>query len=131
MNNYLRDFRSDKVKSTIIKNFNEYTSFLDKNSSIFSVYHTNIRSLEEHITELQVYLTALKNNFEIIILTETFVLDDTSLLNNPGYKFIYNDGKVSSHDGTVIYVKDNLQYEFNIDSLDNIKIINLLIKQKK
>lgn len=82
--NYLRDFKSDKIKSTTIKNFNEYTNLLYNNDSFFSVYHTNIRSLEKHFTELQVYLTASKSNFQTIVLTETFVLDDISLLEIPG-----------------------------------------------
>ena len=105
MNNYLRNFKGDRVKSTKINNFNEYTTTLEGSEHFFSVYHTNIRGLEKHFTELQVYLSALKNKFEIIILTETFGLQDTSLLEIPGYKLIYNEGDVSSHDGTVIYIQ--------------------------
>ena len=40
-------------------------------SDDLKVFHLNIRSLNKHIFELKAYLTCLKTDFDVILLTET------------------------------------------------------------
>ncbi|KAJ8982402.1 hypothetical protein NQ317_017204 [Molorchus minor] len=59
---------------------------------------------------------------EVIVLTETHQVEDLSIYNIKGYEIIYNDGKYNQNDGTIMYVKNDLEY--------NYKIINLSEKNR-
>ncbi|KAJ8947641.1 hypothetical protein NQ317_008848 [Molorchus minor] len=104
---------------------------LDKGTAdAFRIYHSNIRSIIKNVDELKIVLNNTGIEFDIIALTETWRLVDTTLLNIPNYDLIYNNGTVNQNDGVVIYIKSGLNYDYQIKDFDNIKVISLKVKYK-
>ncbi|KAJ8976052.1 hypothetical protein NQ317_012599 [Molorchus minor] len=65
--------------------------------------------------------------FECIILTETFNINDKELhmFNIEGYQLIYNEGDINKNDGVIIYIRQNLNYNYDIIKINNINVIKL------
>nr|CAH7744607.1 unnamed protein product [Callosobruchus chinensis] len=45
-----------------------------------------------------------------------------------GYDLIYNRGGINKNDGVIIYVKSDLQYSYEIHQIQDIGVVNMLIK---
>ena len=84
--------------------------------STFGIMHTNIASLNAHHDELELILSIIKFDFQIIGITEHNVSDLKALSNITisGYhNFVYTQTK-STH-GTGFYVKDNINFKRRVD----------------
>ena len=110
-------------------NFNNYCDYYDVDEFIalekektFSIFHTNISSLSANHKNLQILLSNLQHNFDIISLTETWdqiEKRDTFMPNNlNGYHKYNGIPGVTQNGGSGFYVKSNLNCTERTD-LDN------------
>lgn len=76
------------------------------------ILHLNIRSINKHFNDFVCVLEDLKTQFSIIVLTESWLTEDSVLFNLPGYSTFVNPGKTNKCDGTVIFARDNFKPAF-------------------
>lgn len=85
-----------------------------KSLNDFSVLHLNIRSLPKHMGELHELLdnlTCKSIAVDVILLCETWLNDNNSLLTLPGYQLYYQNRLNAKGGGTALYIKDNIIVE--------------------
>lgn len=90
-----------------------------------NIMHLNIRSLRKNFDELIIYLDELKiENVDIIILSETWQIDEVRNFHIHGYDLHYNESYFNQNDGLIIYTKELL----HISNVEKIVFsdINLL-----
>lgn len=90
------------------------------------VFHMNIRSLSENLSELMIYLSQFAFEFDIIVLTETFKISSLGLHAMPGYSMVYNEGNFNRNDGVVAYIKTNIQYKHEIIYFNEINLLQIV-----
>ena len=86
--------------------------------SSFGLFHVNIASLDKHIGDLNLILSKLKYNFDVIWISEHKIFKDASPSNNiniPGYHEFIFEPTETSHGGTGFYIKDNIDYVIRED----------------
>ena len=106
--------------------------------SSFGLFHVNIASLDKHIGDLNLILSQLKYNFDVIGISEHKLFKDTSPYNNiniPGYlEFIFEPTE-TTHGGTGFYIKDNIDYitreDLRINSPSNFESMFIEIQFQK
>ena len=67
----------------------------------------------------------MDHSFECIILTETHKITNLGLHQINGYKILYNNGSLNINDGMVVYIKEHLEYNFDIIMFHAISVIEL------
>ena len=70
----LLDYDMDEnIIHTVNSNYHDVTTFaqIQKARDSLSLFHTNLRGLSAHFDELQLLLTALKAQFDVIGISET------------------------------------------------------------
>lgn len=111
------------------ESFNNY--FTNKNS--LSIFHLNIRSLNKNGSNLLTFLSSIKLEFDIIIISEIWSNNiDISLNQFTGYQKYYTLPQRSNIGGICILIKSNLSHkEINIKSYDDIENIAIEITINK
>lgn len=86
------------------------TKFVDDNLDQFlfdnvalSIFSINIRSVKSHFYELTVLLSTIKNNFDIIILSEAWLSENNSFKLN-GYTCFCTFTNLNKADGVCMYI---------------------------
>lgn len=93
------------------------------------ILNVNIRSLNANISLLETYICGLSVQPMVIVCTETFNIRNPKLYSIDGYHIYHNNGSINKNDGTVIYVKSDIEHSVEIFTEDNmIKILNCNIK---
>nr|CAH7738545.1 unnamed protein product [Callosobruchus chinensis] len=128
MDNYIGKFDVQDVETHISETINDFKQKTISDGMKFSIFHSNIRSISKNLDELLILLHDLEANFHCIVLTETFQIYNTEIYNIPGYDLIYNRGGINKNDGVIIYVKSDLQYSYEIHQIQDIGVVNMLIK---
>ena len=67
------EFSTISTNKCLPFDFTNIESFLSKNSNRMSILNLNIRSLPKNYDRLVLFLSKLKFNFKVIILTETWL----------------------------------------------------------
>lgn len=108
MNEYIREFEHVPVYTHIVQTVEEYNCLIEINKAAenFSIFNKNIRSISKNFDELNVYIKQLKFDFDVIILTETWKVNDTNLYKINGYDLIYSEGNINQNDG--VYIKKDI-----------------------
>ena len=89
----------------------QFNSTLNVTDVNLSVFHLNIRSLSKHYVELLAYLDCLKNEFDIIILTEIGKNNLDSLSNiMPDYNFDFVPSTTSKGGVGIFFSKKFKEY---------------------
>lgn len=129
MDQYIRDFTINKIQTELLENAFETNQILNVNSNVpnFKLVHVNIRSITKNIEEMEVFLSQFDHDFECIILTETWQIGNIDLIRINGFSTIYNYGNFNQNDGIVIFIKNELQYAYNVENLGNTSVVNLNI----
>lgn len=96
----------------------------------FTFFHNNIRSISKNFDDLQVVLSQFEFYFDIIALTETWNIYNHDNFKLNGYNTIYNFGEFNQNDGILVFIKDSLNYEFEIINIGIIKCLRISIKAK-
>lgn len=77
--NILKEIASDNIITTkIIDAISDFTF----KPNYITTFTLNINSISAHFDELTVYLSSMKKNVDIIILTETWLLTDFNYILN-------------------------------------------------
>ena len=97
-------------------------------SSSFGMFHVNIASLNKHIADLRLILSALEFKFDIIAISEHKFRKGSPPKNNidiPGYQSFLFQPTESSHGGTGFYLKNNINFierhDLALNSLGNFE----------
>lgn len=128
MEQYLRDYEFQPIKTYELYPENIDEHFIKTNKGSFNLFHTNIRSVGKNFDELKLYLEQFETEFQCIILTETFKIIDESFFNIEGYNLLYNNGNINKNDGTILYIKNSINYSSHIVDIDIIKAIQIKFK---
>lgn len=124
MNSFIREFTVSDVDTLTARDIDECNECMRVKNGL-NVFHTNIRSVAKNFDELQMCLEQFTGSFQIIVLTETFQVEDTKPYQLNGYDLVYNEGKVNLHDGVFVYVSRAIEYKYEIISLGEIRSIQL------
>lgn len=127
MNPYIKEYNNKSIETLLISNINDFNKTQSISQFDFKVFHNNIRSVYKNYDELSVLLHQFNENFEVIVLTETFQIQDTSIFNINGYNVIYNEGNLNKNDGVIVYLKSNIEYSYEIINISEIKVLKIKI----
>ena len=99
-------------------NIKKAADFFVNNENKFSVLNLNIRSLKKNYDSLLIYLRQIKTNFDVIVLTETWLNDNESdLYLIPGYCFSAINRLNKRGGGIRIYYKECYKCNFLTSSV--------------
>uniref|UniRef100_A0ABD2W639 BTB domain-containing protein n=1 Tax=Trichogramma kaykai TaxID=54128 RepID=A0ABD2W639_9HYME len=73
-------------------------------------------------------LQVLSRKPDVIICTEAWLKDCMMFIELNGYKRKDNQSRINRSDGVVIYVKDNLNFEFSLEQYGLLKVISAVIR---
>lgn len=97
-------------------------------SSRFGVVHFNIRSIYRNFEELLIYLEKMDiEQIHVIILSETFNINELDRFNIRGYSLFHNNSVYNKNDGLLIYIRNDLNAETKIFELTETNISRLKI----
>ena len=87
---------------------------------IFKVLNFNVRSLSKNFNKLQLFLDSLKCDFNVLVLTETWLTDDNkNLFSFPGYEGYYFIRHGKRGGGVSIFLKDKYTCVYFDITVDN------------
>jgi len=94
----------------------------------FSIFQINISSISAHFNDLTILLGSVKNYFNIIILCETWLLNDYEFKLN-GYTTINSLGTLNKSDGVTVLIRESINIlKIEKQVLLNCNSIQLIIK---
>lgn len=125
MDPYINDYEVTEVACAVVDDVIGYEGIGTSREHNLKIIHMNIRSISKHFDELMVFLGQFRERFDIIVLTETFVVGDVNLYTMHNYNMIYNHGLVNRNDGVIVYVSKTLSYNYSIIDFTDIKLIRL------
>lgn len=128
MNPYIENYKINTIKTELSENITHYKKIEIETCPDFTIFHVNIRSISKNIDELLIFLSQFNKEFDIIALSETFQIFDTSIYNINGYKMLYNQGTLNKNDGVIIYIRSNYVFQQKIDKIGEINAITLDVK---
>ena len=79
------------------------------------IAHFNIRGLNANFERLESFLASLKHKPQIIICTETRILECANFFNLDGYTAYYNESEIIISDGVVVVVRIWLKWPYLCD----------------
>lgn len=123
MDAYIRDYHSENIETKLVNNINEFN-----NASLHTdlkFFHMNIRSINKNMDELSVFLSQFDTKFDLIILSECWKVYDLGIFHINGYDLIYNEGNINKNDGVIIFIRCNLEYNYEIKNIGDINVIKL------
>lgn len=92
-------------------------------NTTLNVMHLNIRSIRKNFDELQIFLDTFKlHNCDIIILSESWQIMSIKQFNIKGYTTYYNGGNYNQNDGTIIFIKSEINAEIELNKLPNSQV---------
>lgn len=130
MDLYLKQYENKEIKAHEINALSDFEKYVQKPQDKFKILHMNIRSIQKNYDEFLLFLSHLPD-FDVIVLTETHILNEISIFNIDGYDLIYNNGTYNKNDGVILYVKHGFKHSHSIIKLSEINAIELKIKYNK
>lgn len=96
--------------------FNSKCQQLGLTSKNFSMVHINIRSIQRHLCEYELYLESLHIDFSLIGVTETwFSVTNHDLYAMNGYSLVENHRKSRRGGGVAFYIRNSIVYRQRTD----------------
>lgn len=81
---------------------------LDQQTKILS---QNIRSINHNFDDLQALISRFDIDFDIIVLTECWLTENTFVPTIPGYNITTSNRHINQNDGIVLYIKSDLAFK--------------------
>lgn len=125
MDPFIKYYDPQCISTHEVSDYQEYEQLTSMNSRGLKVFHTNIRSIDRNVDELNIFLAGIKHDFDVIILTETFRLHSTGIYGKSGYDLFYNEGDINKNDGVLVYIKKIHQYTVNVCDVNRIKMLQV------
>lgn len=94
MDTYIRDVTDTQIETHIFDDMG-LKNFIAKNACGLHIFQMNIRSLAKNLDELLLLFDNCGISFDILMLTETWHIDDINLYQIPGYNALYNGGALN------------------------------------
>lgn len=94
----------------------------------FNIFHKNIRSINKNFDETLILLENINVNFDIIVFTETWNIENKDEFRMEGYEVEYNEGRFNQNDGVVSYIRKEYKYESKIIKITEFNFLLLKIK---
>lgn len=107
MDNYIKAYQNEDYDTVVIEDINDLNTMKLCQVKIMQM---NIRSMQKNFNDFELFLETISVDFDVIILSETFQVEDVGLFNLNGYELIYNNAKYNRNDGTIVYVKSNMEF---------------------
>lgn len=86
-------------------NFDVFNSFIaGEEGSNLSIMHLNIRSYHKNFDELFVIKNSLKNNVDVIVLSESWLCSDNLMVEMEGFNVFQNQNKQNKSYGVLVYI---------------------------
>lgn len=105
----LSDLQSyNSIETQYANDILEYESII-QGVPIINIFHMNIRSIQRNFEELLILLDNCQNEFDIIILTETWQFEAINNFHIPNYTFYYNNANFNQNDGVVVYIHNSIR----------------------
>jgi len=104
----------------------ELDAISDRNN--ITTLQLNIRSIQKNFDDFLLLLEILSvSNIHIIILTESWRVENVSIFHIEGYQTFYNDALFNQNDGSIIFIKNSLSPMVNHIKLTEVTltIINI------
>lgn len=120
MNQFIRNYQGVDYSTKIVHNMDSINFQYQ-----LKIFQMNIRSISLNFDELLLLLESTPQKFEIIILTETFHIDDPEVFTIPGYTGIYNEGGFNRNDGIMVYVKRGITFSHEVVTLGHMRVVDL------
>lgn len=129
MDSYIRDYTHKQIETTIIQNFVDIGTYNNDTNNL-KLLHINIRSIAKNLDELILFINKINIEYDIIILSETWKVDNLGLHNLNGYNIYYNNGDTNQNDGVIVYIKKEIKSKWSIYLLPEInnKILKIEIE---
>lgn len=109
----------------------EFSTLSKLNESIrdfnWLILYINVRRLNVNITLLESYIASLSFQPQIVVCSETWILENPNLYKIDNYKIYYNNGNINSADGVVIYIREDIVHTVNIVEYDAFKVLDCKI----
>jgi len=99
--------------------------FIDNANEGLNIFHMNIRSLSHNFNEFLILLQSFKFDIDIIILTESWELNNLNEFNIDGYNIYYNKSNYNKNDGVVVYANKKLVGSLDVQILNELAFSNL------
>lgn len=122
----LNELQGESFNSAICDDFVAVNSFLGGGDAhCMTFLHSNIRSLHKHFEEFELFLSGFIEGPDVIVLTETFQIDNIHLYDICGYDVLYNCGSINRNDGVVAYVRSSIKYTHRVCSYDGLRFLRI------
>lgn len=76
-------------------------------------------------------LSQFDDSFECLVLTETRNDFDIDFMQRQGYDLLYNFGNVNKCDGTIVYLKNTIDYTSTIVTISECKAIEIICRKEQ
>lgn len=119
--------KQDEVETKICKNFEEHF-VLQNNNCGLGIIHLNIRSIKKHFEELIIYINTIIEKIDIIVLSETWDVEEVSDFNIPNFNIYYNHSKQNQNDGLIIYIKNTINVSVSTYVMSETILLRCSIK---
>lgn len=105
---------------------NYFTNNQDKIN--INVFHMNIRSIQSNFDELTVLLQSFKFNCDIIVLSESWGVNDINDFSIYGYNIFYNEARYNQNDGLIVYTRNGITPIFENFTYTQVTFTNIKFK---
>src|ERR1700712_994824 len=100
MNNisFIYEINQDSNQQTVYINEQSDISKLTGNN--LSVFHLNVRSVDKNFDNFLCYIQEFVNSdliYDVIVLSETYILEDIDSFNIDHYKLFYNNSRLNKN----------------------------------
>lgn len=95
-----------------------------------SVCQLNIRSVSKNLDDFLILLEQIKSRYDILILSETWEVDDFNVLSVPGYIVYYSGSKYNQNDGTIAFIKENISHTVTLIKKQQIVFMKISCSKK-
>lgn len=124
-NELLDSFRESQTK--VCNNVGELSVIVNDFNSALNIIHVNIRGVKTNFDDFLLLLSSLDVVFDVIIMSETHIVENPLDFNINTYSVFYNDSSINWCDGTIVYVKSNLVLQNQVICINNYKFLRLEI----
>lgn len=113
-------------------NETEFCTLDRLNESILSynwlILYVNVRRLNVNVSLLESYIASLSFQPQIVVCSETWVLENPAMFKIENYNIYYNHGNINRADGVVIYIRNDVEHAVNITIYDDFKVLDCKIR---
>lgn len=117
-----------RTEATVCDNLAQVPFFGDSLTSLCMI-HVNIRSIYKNYENFLVFLESTGKKFDIIVMSETHIINSKCDFNIPGYSIFWNESMLNKFDGCVIYAKAEIFQECHIIKANNVKCLKVTVSK--